>query len=322
MTRILSVDGGGTKINAILFDENANLLGRGTSGGINLTQTPADIARQHMRECLQQVFAQEKPDEIDLLYGVIIGDGAAFVEELEKLTRVKEYAFHDEAEAGLLAGSLKKSGLLALSGTGSDVFYFSDAQYKVVGGWGSYIGDDGSGTWIGQQAVRAIVRYINGWGAPTCMYDMLVKEWKLERDWQIVEIIQGAPAPFGKMASLTRLVGRAAAQGDQVALDILNEAGRVLACQMCSLLERIEGEPESMDITLCGGAWKTHPAMLESFVNNMQKVYPQATAHRSLFEHVCAGAVEYLLNQGYSEEKVFDIMNKQFSGYRIEGGTK
>ena len=39
MACYISFDGGGTKLNGMMFDENLNLLGTGRSGGINLTQT-------------------------------------------------------------------------------------------------------------------------------------------------------------------------------------------------------------------------------------------------------------------------------------------
>jgi N-acetylglucosamine kinase-like BadF-type ATPase len=39
MSRILAVDGGGTKLSAILFDEEFQLLGRGMSGGVNINHT-------------------------------------------------------------------------------------------------------------------------------------------------------------------------------------------------------------------------------------------------------------------------------------------
>lgn len=319
MARILSIDGGGTKINTLLLDENIHLLGRGTAGGTNLTQVPAVVARQQMRDSLTQAFSAECPEEIDIAYVILVGDANALQEELRNFTHVKRYVFLGEAQGGLLAGALRQRGLLALSGTGSVVFYCDAAQTAGVGGWGPYLGDDGSGTWIGQQAIKAVGRSANGWGEATCMTDMIAQEWQLDNAWQMVTAVQGSSAPFSKLASLTHIVGQAVACGDQVALDILQEAGRLMAQQMCSLIRRLPEVPAPMDITLCGGAWKTHPVMVESFLAHLRQEYPQATAYRPLFEHVCAGAVAYLFECGYDEADIYAIMNQQLSAYRIGG---
>lgn len=319
MARILSIDGGGTKINTLLLDEQIHVLGSGTAGGTNLSQVPADVARQHMRDSLAHAFTTERPPEIDIAYVILVGDADVLQEELAHFTHVKRYVFLGEAQGGLLAGALRQHGLLALSGTGSDVFYCDAEQTLVVGGWGPYLGDDGSGAWIGQQALKAVVRFINGWGEKTCMADLITQAWHLTDPWQMVSIVHDSSAPFSKMASLTHVVGQAAACGDQVALDILRSAGHVMAQQMCSLIRRLPEVPIPWDITLCGGAWKTHPVMVDSFLTLLRQEYPDATAHRPLFEHVCAGAVAYLFDCSYNPASIHTIMNQQLNAYRIGG---
>jgi len=318
MACYLSFDGGGTKLNGIMFDEDLNLLGAGRSGGINLTQTSLEDCLANVRDCLSQVFSAHKPDRVDATYYTGVGNFHLLCEEVGARVHSAQYVGTDEALGGLLAGALKREGVLALAGTGSDVFYISPGRRATVGAWGPILGDDGSGAWIGQQAVRAVVRTLNGWGEDTLLLPIIRDAWKLKNDWQMVEIVHRSPAPFRQVASVTPLVGRAAAQGDPVALGILREAGRLMAVQTESLIRRAELREDQLDVTLCGGAWKAHPVMYDTYVGELRANHPGLTARRPLFEHVCAGPARLLLERGATRDEAIRLMKRQFAQYRVD----
>ena len=197
-------------------------------------------------------------------------------------------------------------------------FLISPEKRLVVGAWGPILGDDGSGTWIGQQAMRAVVRQINGWGQETLLLPILREAWHLKNDWQMVEIVHHSPAPFRQVASVTPLVGQAAAQGDPVALDILRQAGHLMAVQTETLIRRAGLGEDQLDVTLCGGAWKSHPVMYERYVEELRQAHPALTARRPLFEHVCAGPARMLLERGMNRQEAIRLMKARFSQYRVD----
>lgn len=315
---ILAVDGGGTKLNAFWTDENLNLISWGCGGGVNTTQTPAEEVAVHIKECLDQLFASGVPDKIDRMYVVFVGPLDLLKQQLEERTKLGQVTTFYEGYGGLLAGAAKTEGFVALAGTGSDVFYLSKEKNYVLGGQGPILGDDGGGAWMGQQAARAVVRDLNGWGEKTQLTRLLFDSWKIDGIWDLVAKIHGAKAPFSLMATITRLIGQAAADGDAVALNIVREAGQVMATQMISLISRMEQMPKDMEITLCGGAWKTHPEMLASFEGEMRKRYPTVTTSRPLFEHVCAGPVQMLIDQGVPRQEIIRRMKKSFPQYCVK----
>ena len=45
----LSLDGGGTKLNALLFDERFQVVARGRGRGVNTTQNSPEQAEEHVR---------------------------------------------------------------------------------------------------------------------------------------------------------------------------------------------------------------------------------------------------------------------------------
>lgn len=316
MSFYIAMDAGGTKINAMMFDENMNLLTRAMAGGVNLSQTSLADCTANVASALDQLFVGGTPDQIDVVYCTFIGPKEVFKQEILKRTVVRELIFHSETEAGLLAGNVKREGILALAGTGGGAYGIKGGKGCSIGGLGPYVGDDGSGVWIGQQATRAIARCLMGWEKPTLMLDYIREDWGVDGVWDIVNAVQSAPAPFRKMGSLTRVVGRAAADGDELALSILREAGHLMAIQTITNIKKYWQElPE---VTLCGGAWKAHPEMFEQFKRELKAVYPEIEPRRPLFEHVCAGPVLHLLNKGYSRAETIEIMLRQFPDYRID----
>lgn len=312
----IALDAGGTKINAMMFDENLNIVSRALSGGVNLSQTSLADCTENIDHCLDQLFADGTPEKIDVVYCTFVGPYDLFQEHVLNRTSVGEFVRHIETEAGLLAGNIKPDGILALAGTGSGAYAMQNGVHKTIGGLGPYVGDDGSGVWIGQQAVRAITRAMLGWGKSTLMVELIRDAWQVKNEWDIVYIVQGSASPLRKMGSLTRIVGQAAAAGDEVALDILRQAGHLMAEQVVAEIRK--DWPEPPEVTLCGGAWKAHPEMFEQFKRELQAVYPALEPRRPLFEHVCAGPVLHLLNKGYSREETIQIMLKHFSDYRID----
>ena len=297
----LAVDGGGSKIHALVFDADLHMLRQGCSGGVNTTQNAPESVLMHIRACLDQVLSGIPA--IEEAFVIFVGDKTLFAQELKSRVSVGSLHFYDEAKAGLLAGSGRTEGLLALSGTGSDVFYLGKQDRQIVGGWGIVLGDQGSGTWIGLQAIRRVIRALDGWGPNTLLTPLLLSHFDAtDAPRRIISAVHGEPAPFPVIAGLVPIVADAARQGDPQALKIFADAGLALGKQMLTLLSHLAEVPEPL-ITLCGGAWKAHPLMFETFCQTVQEVYPQIVIQRPWFEHVLAGPMELLLRQGLSREE-------------------
>jgi N-acetylglucosamine kinase-like BadF-type ATPase len=320
MELMLSIDGGGSKLSAVLFDNKFRLLGLGISGGVNTSHTSPEDSRANIVDCLNQVFIGNSKIHIDRLYVVFVGPVNILFEELAKYATVGEKVILSEARAGLLAGAMKEEGILALAGTGSDAFYLrkNQALNSVVGAWGPILGDQGSGTWIGQKALQAIVAAIEGWGKQTMIYELVRQEWKLENDYNMVRIIHKSTAPFRVVASVTPLVGKAAYAGDSVALQILRDAGLFMAIQTHCLIRRQNIPDEYRHVVCCGGAWKAHPSMFNAFCEHLQELYLGILIDKPWFEHVMAGPVLEILRLQVPVEEAKKRLSAQFPDYVIK----
>lgn len=319
MALYLSIDGGGTKCIAVLFDESLRLLGTGLSGGVNTTQNSPETARQHIAECLEQVFAGRAPQPVERVYLNLLGDRAALEELLRQHAQAREIRPVSEPLAALLAGSLRTEGMVAHAGTGSDAFWVGGLRPRpgvprlsVVGAWGPILGDQGSGAWIGQQALLHIVRAVDGWAPETAMTDMLMREWALSTPYDMVPKVYRSPAPFRLAASLTRLVGAAADAGDAVALGILTAAGEQMAEQIAALVRKLPELAAQAEVLCAGGAWKTHRAMLDGFRAHLARLGVAAQPVLPAFDPVAAGPVQVAFEQGMTAQAARALIADNF----------
>ena len=297
MPLYVSLDGGGSKCCALLYDESGP-LGYGCAGGTNTNFTTVEACRSNIEQCLDQAFKGYGVPKIDVAHAVLVGPNEILAEVLASRAEVGQLSHIEEGRAGLLAGALRKSGIVALSGTGSDAFYYPPAgESQMVGGMGSILGDQGSGFWIGQRGIRAALAYHEGWGEETMLLPLLHEAWGLSEKWEIVQAVYGGNAPFRKVASFVPVVAKAARLGDSVALACFEAAGLVMAEQTLVLARRPDIPPDARVCVCCGGAWKAHPAMVQAFERRMAEEVPGLAIHKSLYEPVMAGVVLNLLGR-------------------------
>src|SRR5262249_28972129 len=74
----------------------------------------------------------------------------------------------NDALIALVAGAGDGPGIVIIAGTGS-IAYGRNGRYEAAraGGWGHIIGDEGSGYWIGREALAAVMREVDGRGPAT-----------------------------------------------------------------------------------------------------------------------------------------------------------
>ncbi len=307
----LAMDGGGTKLVGLLFDGDLRPVSTARAEGTHLSVYPMEAVRSHVADCYAALFAGlPRPLHIERLY-TICGDSGLYRELLPEGITLGETRGINESVSGLYAGSGRRSGFLALSGTGSDVFYIKDGRRAdVVGGWGAILGDEGSGVWMARHAMQATIRAEQGWGRPTRFGEMLKAHFGFDDLWDYVGYLYATPSPFRRLGELLPLVAEAARAGDEVMLDIFRRGGEILAEQMATLLRRYPDEEPA--ITACGGAWKAHPAMAEAFRAALVAEFPAATFALPRFEHIMAGPICLAMERGEDIPATFDRLAERF----------
>lgn len=152
----VGVDGGGTSTRAIVADASGQILGRGESGASALNQG-VEQAWRHIGEAVERAGVPGL-QWADCALGLgLSGTGVpaqlqAFVAADPGVARL---VLITDGFAGLLGAHGGRAGGLLISGTGSVAeALLEDGTHRMTGGWGWQIGDEGSGAWLGQQAMK------------------------------------------------------------------------------------------------------------------------------------------------------------------------
>lgn len=295
----ITADGGGTKLISILYDNEFNLIAVGRSGSVNPNFETNENVREHMRDCIAQCLEGRNISSVKIGSCAMAGPYDVYQEELSKQVKVGEFIRYQEGGIPLFSGVQKRVGMVAISGTGSDVFYrHADGELSFLGGLGSLLGDDGSGYTIGREGIRAALFQLDGYGKKTLLTQLAKEHFDPpgEHPMAIVGKIYKHPTPRGYIASFCKKVSIAAHQGDKVALSILSDAGNVMADQAMSLIKR-DKVPTDTDVVISGGAWKAHPIMFERFRVELMSRYPNLAVSKPLFEPVMGAVLDMALGK-------------------------
>lgn len=309
-TLYLAADGGGSKLQTILYDENFHVIRTGRVAGVNTLFKPAEVVRSNIEAMLAELL-EGVDGNVSAADICLVGGGDVMREALDRLGRVKNVTFRGESVIGL-AASLKTSGVVALSGTGSDSFFIKDGvRQMAVGGWGPLLGDEGSGYDIGLRTLKAAIHAHDGRGEPSMLYDLVMENWSLSDLWGIVGHLAGNPEARHEVASAAKLCSKAAHAGDKVALRIYEQAALDVSVTTRTVIDACRTEWDGT-IVIMGGAWKGHPRMFEVFRREMELLYPEACVTRSLYDPVVGCAVLRFLDEGRSMEDIRSGLEKGF----------
>lgn len=150
------------------------------------------------------------------------------------------------AHAGALAG---RAGVLLIAGTGAAALGIDGETARLVDGWGPELGDFGSGSWFGREALRAVLRASAGLGPATTLTDAVataVGEPSAVPAW----ISMDGPVPR-RLATLAPLVLDAAEACDGVAEGIAAEGIRLLIAS--AVAASVTTSSNGREVALHGG---------------------------------------------------------------------
>ena len=242
MKYFAGIDGGGSGTRAVLLDDTLQIIGRGDSGPSNHYITGAETAARHCLFAVEAAIADARRFKAELsasdiaawglgLAGVRRPKDTALVEDaLRTVTEGKPFFLDTDvaaAHSGAFAGG---PGIVLSGGTGAIAYGADDHSDRFYAdGWGPLLGDEGSGYWMGVEALHAVCRAKDGRGSKTRLTSPVFDALNLTHVDELVPFIQSPQAKRDTIANLARLVFDAAEQGDGIALEIRQRAAWHLA---------------------------------------------------------------------------------------------
>src|SRR5262249_50032839 len=161
--RFVGVDAGGTKTVCYLADQDGRVIGEARGPGASLTAAGAYGVEGILRDVIGRVLEPHSGTVSGICVGMAGVDRpveAALVRGmLQRVVASSHVAIVNDALVALEAGAPGRPGIVVIAGTGS-IAYGRDTNGRAAraGGWGYVLADEGSGYWLGRQALRSAMR--------------------------------------------------------------------------------------------------------------------------------------------------------------------
>lgn len=269
---VLGGDLGGTSTRILVVGTDGRVRGRSTAGGGNPISHPAGAAAA-LAGALRAALAGIDPRRVNASVVGVAGVSALrappvaarFGQVWADAGLTCDPGYAPDLEVAFAAGTPEPDGSVLVAGTGATAGAVAGHRLtRTADGHGWLLGDDGSGFWLGREAVRATLRALDAGEPPGHLVGSVLRELagagtveelapspsrrgtERCRD-RLIEAVNSRPGV--QLSALAPLVSAAYREGDPEARSIVERA----AAALLTTLGRIRGQAETTPIVLAGG---------------------------------------------------------------------
>lgn len=233
MTQFLfiGVDGGATKCIVRVEDEQGQLLGRETSGVANI-RISVEQAWQSIHSALTRILQPLQISLDDTHFEFHAGMGLAGCEVVEAYQAFIQYPrpfqtliVVSDAYTACLGAHGGEDGAIIIAGTGVVGMQIQAGKVTQVGGWGFPHDDEGGGAWLGLQAIKVTLQYLDGRQPYSHLAQAIYAHFKEKKDQLVAWANQANSTQFAELAPF---VIQQANAGDVTAIHLLQQAAQAI----------------------------------------------------------------------------------------------
>lgn len=245
----VGIDGGGSHVRVVVCDSSLAVIGESAGPGVNPSSAGHELAASRIHEAIAAALAEAHLTPYDIVAAGAGIAGAAeehsrawvaeTLSEVLPLARVTASADYEIALVGAIG---EKHGIIVISGTGSAAYGANrDGRDMRQGGFGYILGDEGSGYWLGREALSHALREMDGRATPSAMTPRVLQAIGVTHPLGVIPWLYHAPAPrVAEIAALAPIVIRVAEDGDMVAQGYVARAASELAQMVRNLQAKLD----------------------------------------------------------------------------------
>jgi N-acetylglucosamine kinase-like BadF-type ATPase len=279
---VLGIDAGGTKTVCLLADEDGAIVSEARGAGANLHAAGELAVEKVLHEVIEATIGDRAVAPAAVCLGIAGVDREDEAQTVRAIMRRLGYRSRavvvNDALIALVSAAGDAPGVVVIAGTGS-IVYGRNAlgESARAGGWGHMIGDEGSGYWIGREALSAVMRAADGRGPRTDLTAALLDELEIADVSRLPRIVYDRAQPRMAVAALGPLVQRVSDAGDAVATRILERAAEELVLAARSVTSRLEMRGEAFGFHLAGSVFRVVPWLVAELSRRLVEVAPRSS---------------------------------------------
>ena len=314
---VLGLDGGGTSTRAVLATARGDILGTGRAGPSNYDDVGIDKAQENIGIAVKQAWAQagkacQPADTVFLgMAGVVSASDRSVIHEIAVRLHLADSVEVDHDLRIAWAGGLGlKPGIVLIVGTGSSCYgRTADGSSCRIGGWGHLLDDGGSSYFLGLEAIRAVVRSLDGRVGSTTLVEKILATLGVHDPQEIMGRVYHPPMSHAEIAGLAPLVLKVAQQKDEIAEGIVREGQKELAKLVKGAAQQLNYPASTALLTITGGLAQSGDFFKASLYTAIHAQLPGITIQEPLLSPVL-GAV--LLALQLSGESISEAVISKF----------
>src|ERR1700682_1727708 len=274
MQNLIGFDGGGTKTHCVILDAGGKIIGEGRGGPSNPLRCGFDAAFRSLSEAAAEALktAGLRTESITGVCAGLAGAGRRNVVRRVLVFLSREFSravvqVTTDYEIALEAAAGQGPGVVLIAGTGSAAYgRNAEGQTARAGGYGPWVGDEGSAFEIGRRGVAAAARSRDQAEPITLLAEMIPAALDCP-DWDDLtqRIMKNADEIFPALFSV---VAEAANAEDSAAKEILFTSAIGLGNLAMIVVRRLEMTAHEFPVVKCGGVFG-HSRMLDALLDSV-----------------------------------------------------
>ncbi len=288
---MLAVDGGNSKLDAVLIAADGSVLGAARGSGASFSPLDHEAS---FAELTRTVHAAARSAGIDperrtiARVGVHCLAGADLpVDDRRLQKRLKDLAWsprivlRNDTFAVLRAGTDRTWGVGVVCGTGLNCAAVSpEGRIVRYAALGEISGDGGGGDWLGLHALRAAIRGRDLRGPHSVLERDVPAHFGMRTPSEVMEAIYVGRIDQHRLTELPRLVFKASSAGDVAAREIVDRLADEIVAMVISALRRLRMTRKDTEVVLGGGVARGRdPQLLGRIRAGVAAVAPSASVH-------------------------------------------
>ena len=260
----LGVDGGQSSTVVLVGDDKGRVVGAARGGPCNHVSGLEGRAKfvRVVGGCIREACSAAGLDPTATRFeAACLGMSGGAEDKLDLLShiiRTEHLLITTDGEIALTGATGGRPGIVVIAGTGSIAFgRNSSGELRRAGGWGYVFGDEGGAFDIVRQALRACLRFEEGWGTGTALLPALLEAAGARNANELLHLFYGSEWPRSRVAALAELVDGAGESGDPIARGILEQAGQSLASLAGCLRAQLFADGSETMVSFVGGVFRS-----------------------------------------------------------------
>lgn len=297
---LLGIDGGGSRSKAVLTDLQGNQIISASGRNLNPLNIGWKAFSGHFTDLVKRTLAEVDKKQIAGVCAGLAGSGAesvrkkAEIEIRRHFLTAKVFVISD-ALATLWGAFRGRSGLILIAGTGSICLGMNaEGCIERSGGFGPLAGDEGSGFWIGMEAIRAALRTVDKRASANSLMRIVSEQFNLQDIRELIPELSAKKIKPVRIAVITPKVIQLSAE-DAYAKKIIKEAGEHLARLVKATAEKLELKGGLL--ALCGGLWSSEGQEMKRSLKHALRKFNLSVQIVPAEEPPECGAIRYLKRQ-------------------------